>query len=54
MLRTTGLDDGDHLAVIGQLVNKAALSLATAGKTAVPMPSWLENAHTQGVSTPNE
>lgn len=54
MLETTGLDDQDHLAVIGAL--SRAMSTKMPGfqlRTSVK-PGWLENAHTQGVSTPNE
>jgi hypothetical protein len=55
-LETTGLDDQDHLAVIGAAA-AAALKANTqllAPFASSPSPSWLQGAHTQGVSIPNE
>ena len=53
MLETTGYDDQDHLAVIG-----AAAAPRTLMRPGIqlrhPTPAWLANAHTQGVSTPQE
>lgn len=53
MLDVTGLDDQDHLAVIGAAA--AAQKSKFAGLLPLKaVPSWLNTAHTQGVSTPNE
>lgn len=56
-LRTTGLDDQDHLAVIGAALQAAAIKQLPAGSiglNAGALPQWLQTANTQGVSTPNE
>lgn len=58
MLDVTGMEDMDHLAVIGAAQQQRALmgaQLALRGALGgKPVPSWLKTAHTQGVSTPEE
>jgi hypothetical protein len=54
-LDVTGMDDQDHLAVIGAL-GKAISSKALANKLGLitPKPDWMGNATPQGVSQPDE
>lgn len=55
MMETTGMDDNDHLAVIGALGNprvaRADFGLRQAPLRVMP---WMANASPQGVSTPQE
>lgn len=52
MLQTTGLDDQDHLAVIGAVgLQRASVPFQRAGVVA---PPWMRNATPQGISTPDE
>lgn len=55
MLQTTGIDDQDHLAVIGAGQMISAQSLANKlNIQRVPTPSWMGNVSPQGISTPAE
>jgi len=53
MLETTGLDDQDHLAVIGVMRAVAQKSMMFPGAR-VQTPNWMQNSHAQGISTPAE
>lgn len=54
MLQTTGMDDQDHLAVIGAALQSGQAMGARLGLSRVPAPSWMQNATPQGISTPAE
>ena len=51
-LETTGLDDQDHLAVIGAL--SSIIKAPVLQRAPMTAPAWMQNATPQGVSTPAE
>jgi len=54
LMETTGLDDMDHLAVIGaEMVSRASLANKL-GLSRQNAPSWMTDAPNLGVSTPAE
>lgn len=54
MMETTGMDDQDHLAVIGAVAPRLARADFGLRTPALKVMPWMTNANPQGVSTPQE